>query len=44
MEKFVELIEKWEAKYEPIKGDNAAMADMLWTEVFAKVDAKTLGQ
>ncbi len=44
MDKFVELIEKWEAKFEPIKGDNAAMADMLWNEVFAKVDPATLGQ
>lgn len=44
MDKLVELIEKWEEKYEPIKDDNKAMADMLWNEVFAKVDVKTLGK
>ena len=44
MDKLVELIAKWEEKFEPIKDDNAAMAEMLWSEVFAQVDAKTLGQ
>lgn len=44
MKKMLDLIKKWENKFEPIKGDNAAMAEMLWTDVFAKVDAKALGR
>lgn len=44
MNKMVDLIKKWEEKFEPIKDDNAAMSDMLYDEVLSKVDAKSLGQ
>mgnify|MGYP003149959547 FL=1 len=44
MDKLVELIGKWEKQFEPIKNDDAAMADMLWDQVLSKVDVRTLGQ
>ncbi|MAL77911.1 MAG: hypothetical protein CMN55_02175 [Sneathiella sp.] len=44
MDKYVELINKWEAKFEPIRGDRDAMAQMLWDEVMSKVDVATLGK
>jgi hypothetical protein len=44
MDKLVELIGKWEKQFEPIKNDEAAMADMLWDQVLSKVDVRTLGQ
>ncbi len=44
MDKYVELINKWEAKFEPVRGDKDAMAQMLWDEVMSKVDVATFGQ
>jgi archaellum biogenesis ATPase FlaH len=43
MDKFVELINKWEELYKPIQGDRDAMSQMLWDEVMSKVDVATLG-
>ena len=43
MIKIVELIEKWEDKFEPIKDDKPAMSDMLYREVLSKVDPRSLG-
>ncbi|MCC3306369.1 C4-dicarboxylate TRAP transporter substrate-binding protein [Sneathiella sp. HT1-7] len=43
MDKFVELINKWEDLYKPIQGDRDAMSQMLWDEVMSKVDVATLG-
>ncbi|MFB9355712.1 C4-dicarboxylate TRAP transporter substrate-binding protein [Sneathiella chinensis] len=44
MDTLIDLIEKWHGKYEPIQGDDMAMANMLWDEVLSKVDVMALGQ
>ncbi|MFT6533655.1 MAG: TRAP-type C4-dicarboxylate transport system substrate-binding protein [Limimaricola cinnabarinus] len=39
----VELIEKWKGLTAEVYDDKEAMTDLLWTEVFSKVDAETYG-